>query len=131
MQTWHVIIANMARYVCQLNTPSLQGKAFASTNASHAPIRRRLFRGGNGVFHNFAGGGDIYAFQCYLVANSAPDEWPESIVLHTDGSIEDLIDGIGDIKGQTATDDMIYNVAGQRLRKMQKGLLGNKKVLVK
>ncbi len=91
------------------------------------------YLGGNGVFHNFAGGGEVYAFQCYLVANQTPDEWPESIVLHTDGSIDDLIDGIGDIKGQTATDDIIYNVAGQRLRKMQKGvnILSGKKVLVK
>ena len=91
------------------------------------------YLGGNGVFHNFAGGGEVYAFQCYLVANQTPDEWPESIVLHTEGSIEDLIDGIGDIKGQTATDDIIYNVAGQRLRKMQKGvnILSGKKVLVK
>ena len=89
--------------------------------------------GGNGVLHNFVGRSNAYAFECYLVVDPNLNEWPEPIVMHTDGSIDELIDGIGDIKGQTATDGLIYNVAGQRLMKMQKGLniVGNKKILIK
>lgn len=89
--------------------------------------------GGNGVLHNFVGRSNAYAFECYFVVDPTLDEWPKPIALHTDGSIDDLIDGIGDIKGHTATDDVIYNVAGQRLRKMQKGIniVGNKKILIK
>ena len=89
--------------------------------------------GGNGVLHNFVGRSNAYAFECYLVVDPNLNEWPKPIALHTDGSIDDLIDGIGDIKGQTATDGLIYNVAGQRLMKMQKGLniVGNKKILIK
>jgi hypothetical protein len=94
---------------------------------------RRYYVGGDGVLRNYVDRTEIFASECCLNVDPNLNEWPKPIALHTDGSVEDLIDGIGDIKGQTAAADMIYNVAGQRLMKMQKGLniLGNKKVLVK
>ena len=102
-------------------------------DADELHITHTYYVGGNGVLHNFVGRSNAYAFECYLVVDPNLNEWPKPIALHTDGSIDDLIDGIGDIKGQTATDGLIYNVAGQRLMKMQKGLniVGNKKILIK
>ena len=48
------------------------------------------------------------------------------------GDIDDYITGIASLK-DTEENTSIYNVAGQRLQKMQKGIniVGGKKILVK
>ena len=50
-----------------------------------------------------------------------------------DKSLLDIITGVKVVKSQETGDDVIYNVAGQRLGKVQKGvnIVGDKKVLVK
>ena len=54
-----------------------------------------------------------------------------TVVLNT-GDVDDLLDGINSVKGN-AEDEVIYNMAGQRLAKKQRGIniINGKKVLVK
>ena len=75
------------------------------------------------------------AFQCSFYIDSSLNNNIDGIGLNFgDMSMLDLITGIKTIgNGQQTAGDAIYNVAGQRLSKMQKGvnIVGDKKVLVK
>ena len=75
------------------------------------------------------------AFQCSFYIDSSLNNSIDGIGLNFgDMSMLDLITGIKTIgNGQQTAGDAIYNVAGQRLSKMQKGvnIVGDKKVLVK
>ena len=69
-----------------------------------------------------------------LVANKAYLAVPEDEVGEIKGfSFNDVVDGIQAVETEKAKNDVIYNLAGQRVSKMQKGLyiVNGKKVLVK
>ena len=72
-------------------------------------------------------GYELQAFRAYFVFGYGS----ETFVLNT-GEDDDLITGIASLKAET-DDEVIYNVAGQRLGKKQRGIniVNGKKVLVK
>ena len=73
-----------------------------------------------------------YAFEGYFVIDSSLNSELDGIGLNF-GNLIDTITGVDDIEKTEEGSTVIYNVAGQRLDKMQKGIniVGSKKVLVK
>ena len=77
---------------------------------------------------------EMYAFSAYFFVDEVyqANMDIENVILNT-GDNEDLITGLENLKDSDDEKDIIYNVAGQRLQKMQRGIniVGGKKVLVK
>ena len=71
-------------------------------------------------------------FSCYVWISTSLNDGKEGIGLNFDGDLMNVWTGIGNVE-KTEQPTTIYNVAGQRLGKMQKGIniVGNKKVLKK
>ena len=75
-------------------------------------------------------GGQLKAFEGYIYVAHSYFDGTEAILLNTGDN--DFVTGIGSVESETG-DEIIYNVAGQRLAKKQKGvnIVNGKKVLVK
>ncbi|MBO7119057.1 MAG: hypothetical protein J6W03_01905, partial [Bacteroidaceae bacterium] len=74
----------------------------------------------------------IDGFSCYVRIDPSLNTGKDGIGLNFDGNMFDILTGVE--KVETAEEPAaIYNTAGQRLNKMQKGvnIVGDKKVLVK
>lgn len=73
----------------------------------------------------------LYAFQPYFYYDGDLTGFDQILVNTGDGT-NDYVTGIGSVESETG-DEIIYNVAGQRLAKKQKGvnIVNGKKVLVK
>ena len=76
-------------------------------------------------------GAEVNAFGCYFIADNTYSSYSNTFVLNT-GEDEDLITKIASPSTETEQ-GAIYNVSGQRLGKMQKGIniVNGKKILVK
>ena len=93
-----------------------------------------LFMGGNSKLYYPADNTSITigAFRSYFQLNGitagTPNSLVKAFVLNFDG---DSADGLKDLMDSTGLNDVIYNLAGQRLNKMQKGIniINGKKVL--
>ena len=81
---------------------------------------------GNGALYKSAGSTNMKGFRAYLEGKTATSN---PVKLYIDG----LETAIEEINGETAKDAVIYNLAGQRVNKAQKGIYiqNGKKVLVK
>ena len=80
---------------------------------------------GNGALYKSAGATNIKAFRAYIDAKETGSE----VKMFIDG----LETSISEIMGEKAESGAIYNLAGQRVQKAQKGIyvINGKKVLVK
>ena len=85
---------------------------------------------GSSVLEPMLTGYIIKAFSCYFYHNTSPD-YIDGMILNT-GEEDDLITGLDALNGETGN-EVIYNIAGQRLAKKQKGIniVNGKKVLIK
>jgi hypothetical protein len=108
----------------------------AGTNASfvgvYAPetIGEGHFFIGNGALYKSAGSTNINAFRAYIqLAN--PNVTPSDIKMFVDG--EEVATGIEGVQGVQEVQGAIYNLAGQRISKMQKGIniVNGKKIAIK
>ena len=80
---------------------------------------------GNGALYKSAGSTSMKAFRAYIKAKSGAS----GVKLYIDG--EDIETSIEEINGEATEVSIIYNLAGQRISKMQKGIniVNGKKVL--
>lgn len=84
------------------------------------------------VFTNIVQDAVVRAFECYVyLEDSSLASKINQIILNT-GEENDIITGLDALNGETG-DEIIYNVAGQRLAKKQKGIniVNGQKILVK
>ena len=107
---------------------------FSYYNAAKPDWISFLKLGEGGMVVPFTMEDDMYAFSAYFFVDEVYQASMdiEDVILNT-GDNEDLITGLENLKDSDDEKDIIYNVAGQRLQKMQRGIniVGGKKVLVK
>ena len=99
---------------------------FVGTYAPISVIPEGDYFIGNGALYKSAGATSMKAFRAYIKAKTAGG----SVKMFIDGENVDAIDAIN---GETAEQGVIYNIAGQRVNKAQKGIyiVNGKKVIVK
>ena len=99
---------------------------FVGTYAASTDIAAGDYFIGNGAIYKSEGATSIKAFRAYIKAKGASGE----VKLFIDGG---LATGIDEINGTAVENGAIYNLAGQRVNKAQKGIyiVNGKKVAVK
>lgn len=99
---------------------------FVGVYAPINPIPAGDYFIGNGALYKSAGATSMKAFRAYIKAKTAGG----SVKMFIDGENVDAIDAIN---GEAAEQGAIYNIAGQRVNKAQKGIyiVNGKKVIVK
>lgn len=111
-------------------TNKLAGQVPAQTVTADAAytLQRNVAKTAVGLFPKAAG--TIAGFKAYLPASAISGSSVKGFTFRFEG----LADGIDSIEnGQSTIDNAIYNIAGQRMSKMQRGvnIIGGKKIIVK
>ena len=113
-----------------------EGAIVQGTNASFVgvfgptTIGEGHFFIGNGALYKSAGSTNINAFRAYIRLKN-PNVSPKEIKMFVDG--EEVATGIEGVQGVQEVQGAIYNLAGQRISKMQKGIniVNGKKIAIK